>query len=165
MRRRIEAITGPGPSQPSSSSWSREKTHAWSPNSSRAASSSSAAAPLLRVQVAEATLPRAVPVHLAQRVQRDPAVADVHLAVIRGDDERRVRRQRVEQPADELVGERELGEVVLVVQPELVRDGVDARVVRVDEPLVVTDEPAAVLDEDGRRCSSRRTGCPAGAPR
>ena len=62
-----------------------------------------------------------------------PVVADVHLAVVGGDEQRGLGRQRVEQPADERVGERELAREVRVVQPELVRDRVDARVVRVHD--------------------------------
>ena len=59
----------------------------------------------------------------------------MHLPVVGGDDERGVRREHVEQAADELVGDRQLGSVERVVQAELVRDAVDARVVGVHEPL------------------------------
>ena len=46
----------------------------------------------------------------------------------------------VEQVADEAVRELELTFVEPVVQPELVRDVVDARVVRVHEPIAGRDE-------------------------
>ena len=147
IRRRIEAITGPGPSQPSSSSWSREKTHACVAELVLRGLEQGRRRAAFGVEVAEPALPRAVPVHVAERVELEPVVTDVHLPVVGRDDERRVRRQLVEQATDELVGERELGSVVLVEQTELVRHAVDARVVRVDEWLLAPDQAPAVLHE------------------
>ncbi len=66
--------------------------------------------------------------------------------------------QRVEQIGDETVGVRKLACEVVVVQAELVRDGVDARVVRVDEPLAGVDQARAVLDERGRRVPADEPG-------
>ena len=60
------------------------------------------------------------------------------------------RRQRVEESAHELVRELELACEVLVVQPELVRDGVDPRVVRVHDRWSGLGEHAAVLDQHRR---------------
>ena len=71
--------------------------------------------------------------------------------MIRRDEQRGVGGQRVDQLADEAVDERELAREHAVVQAELVRDRVDPRVVRVDEPLPGLDRAHALLDEAGHR--------------
>ena len=104
--------------------------------------------PTPRVQVAEASVTRHHVDHRAELGEIDPVVAlEMDLAVIRGDEQRRARRQHREQIGDEPIRELELARVVAVVQSELVRDVVDARVVRVHEPLARRDQPGAVLDE------------------
>ena len=86
--------------------------------------------------------------------------AEVHLAVVGGDDERGRLRQRVEQPADEVVDEDQLLAEVLVVEAELVRDRVDPRVVRVDEPLAAVDEAPGVLDQGRHRAPADEAHAP-----
>ena len=84
--------------------------------------------------------------------------ADVDLAVIGGDEQRRARREHVEQVADEPVGGTQLG-VVELAEAALVGDLVDAVVVGVDERLagVAAGRPTITGRFDGIRQPSGRT--------
>ena len=103
---------------------------------------------LARVQVPKAAVAGHHVDDRRERTEIDPVVAfHVHLTVVRGDDEHGVARQRREQITDESVRVLELAFVEAVVQTELVRDVVDARVVRVHEAIAGRDQPDTVLDE------------------
>ena len=79
----------------------------------------------------------------------DRVVADLHLAVVGGDQQHRARRQDVEEVADEAVGGAQLG-VVEVAEAALVGGLVDPAVVGVHEALPGS-QLVADLDGDRRR--------------
>ncbi len=126
-----------GPSQPSSRSSSRGSTQAWSTErSSRAAASELGGGALDRVEVAEAT--RRPSLHVDHRLERgklDPAVAHVHLAVVRGHEQDGRSRQRIEQVSTRRSAAAAPPDRSRVNKPNCVRDRIDARVIRVDELL------------------------------
>ena len=70
----------------------------------------------------------------------------MYLSVIRSDEQGRVRRKRIPKLGDDPVDVCELPLVHAIVQTELVRDGVDARVIRVDQSLAFLDAAHGVVD-------------------
>jgi hypothetical protein len=80
------------------------------------------------------------------------------LPVIRRHQQRCVLGERVAKGADEAVGRPKLGDVERVVQTVLVGDGVDTRVVPVDEAFPRTHEAPAVLDERRHRVPADEPG-------
>ena len=104
------------------------------------------------VEIPEAAVAGHRRAHRAELRNVDPRLrVEVHLAVVGGHEHGCARGQRVDEVAHEPVGERELACEHAVAEAELVRDRVDARVVRVDEPLARLDRPHALLHEPDRR--------------
>ena len=111
---------------------------------------------LPRVQVAEASVSRHRGGVRHEIRNFDPAVPlEMHLPVIRRDDQRRLEWQRRPQLVDHPVDERELASVELILQPELVGDRVDTGIVRIDESLASCDGLHARASR-AMRCLSMR---------
>ena len=100
------------------------------------------------MEIAEAGVARVRVDHAVERAESDPGLlSEVDLPVVGGDQQRGVSRQHVADRTDEPIGRRELSGVEGPLQPERVRDLVDAGVVRVDERRAARDQCADVLDQ------------------